>query len=168
MIEGLVSLLGVGSGGLFGIVQTWLENKRKERAHKEIMQLRAIEHRQQMEEMQKEAEINLQKVNLQGEIEKELAEISASATIAQADAHALAASYQHDQHMQINTSQWVNNVRSLTRPLLTWLTVLASIGLAVYLAVTATNATDAHYVFSAINGFASTAFGWWFARRKAT
>ena len=139
-------------GGLFGFAQSWMEQKKAQQ-----------EHKNRLEELKLEAELGIQTLELEAQAKQAIAEIEAKAKTQVAEQQTFQQSYIHDAALHTGTSQWVVNGRAATRFLLTWLVVVSTLIIGGYLAFTYEGETN-HY-FNTLSAFATTAFGWWFARR---
>ena len=150
-MDWLLALFGP-AGGLTGLiggaVSAWFKMKAAERdrdAKRELRELDIEMAKLRMQEAAQETENEIQLADTVGQWNARQASFSAAAAAAQA-----------------TTSQWVADLRSATRPILTF-TLVGLAGLTAW--AYRDNAAVEDYVSTAILYMATTAVGWWFGER---
>jgi hypothetical protein len=157
-LQDAVGLLGGGVTGLLGGVFEGVAGYFRDKAErKHELDMRRLD----LEEMDKEAELAIQRVEVEGEIERAIKEAEADIEEIKAGAAVQRATYGHDQSFKAE-SAWAKDLRALTRPLITFGGMLFFMVLALMDAFG--NEADPIYSNGAV-WINTQTVTWWFASR---
>lgn len=116
------------------------------------------EAREERENMRVENAHELQLIKEQRQTNRQETEMELARTATEGSFEGLSESLKHDARLQ-NVAPWVNNVRALTRPVLTYTSFIALASMAYFMADLRVDLTEA-VVF-----VATTSAAWWFGSR---